>query len=66
MRLEQIQQSIPPVVQTGANWGAVGAAVSSFFGVIQGPLAVIASVLSICWLGMQMWIAWKTKPWRKK
>jgi hypothetical protein len=29
----------------------------SFFGVIQGPLAVLASFLSICWLGIQIF-AW--------
>lgn len=55
MKIEQIQQHIPQSVQTGANWGSVGAALGSFFGAIQGPLAAIASFLSICWLGLQIY-----------
>jgi hypothetical protein len=54
-RIEQIQQHIPQSVQTGANWGSVGAALASFFGAIQGPLAVLASLLSICWLSLQIY-----------
>lgn len=54
-RLEQIQQHIPQPIQTGANWGSVGAALASFFGAIQGPLAVLASLLSICWLSLQIY-----------
>ena len=61
MKLEQIQQSIPQVVQTPANWAAVGASVSAFVGWIQGPLAVIASLLSICWLSLQIWAFFKKK-----
>jgi hypothetical protein len=56
-RIEQLQQHIPQSVQTGANWGSVGAALASFFGAIQGPLAAIASLLSICWLSLQIY-AW--------
>ena len=55
MKLEQIQQHIPQSVQVPANWAAVGAAISSFVGWIQGPLAVIASLLSICWLSLQIY-----------
>ena len=55
MKLDQIQQSIPQPLQTVSNWGAVGAAVSSFVGWIQGPLAVVASLLSICWLSLQIY-----------
>jgi hypothetical protein len=55
VKLEQIQQHIPQSVQTGANWGSVGAALASFFGAIQGPLAVLASLLSICWLSLQIY-----------
>lgn len=61
--LEPIQQ-MAPQVQAAGNWGAVGAALMSFFGVIQGPLAVIASLLSICWLGLQIF-AWFEKRRRK-
>ena len=50
---------LPLPAQQGTSWAAVAAAVSSFVGWIQGPLAVIASVLSIIWLGLQIygWIA---------
>lgn len=48
--------------QTGLNYGSVGAAVASFVGLIQGPLAVIASGLSIIWLGLQIY-SWIDK-WR--
>jgi hypothetical protein len=61
--VEQIQHIAPPV-QAGANWGAVGAAVMSFFGVIQGPLAVLASFLSICWLGLQIY-SWVERRLRR-
>lgn len=60
-RLEQIQAAIPQPVQTGANWGSVGAALMSFFGAIQGPLAVVASLLSICWLSLQIWSWFKNR-----
>jgi hypothetical protein len=66
VRLEQLQQHIPQSVQTGANWGSVGAALSAFFGAIQGPAAVVASVLSAVWLGCQLWLFFKNKPWRKR
>lgn len=55
MKLEQIQQAIPHSVQTPANWAAVGAAISSFVGWIQGPLAVLASLLSVLWLSLQIY-----------
>jgi len=55
MRLDHIPQS----VQTPCNWTAVGAAVSSFAGWIQGPLAVVASILSIIWLAVQLYSWWK-------
>lgn len=55
MRIQDVPEHIPQSVQTLGNWGSVGAAVSSFVGIIQGPLAVIASLLSICWLGLQIY-----------
>lgn len=57
MKLDQI----PPYIQTPCNWTAVGAAASSFIGLIQGPLAVVASLLSICWLSLQIYSWWKRK-----
>jgi hypothetical protein len=48
--------------QTGLNYGSVGAAAASFVGIIQGPLAVIASLLSIIWLALQIY-SWVDK-WR--
>lgn len=53
--LEQMQQHIPAPVQHGLDWSAIGAAGASFAGVIQGPLAVIASLLSIVWLSLQIY-----------
>jgi hypothetical protein len=44
-----------PPVQAAGNFSAVGAAMASFFGMIQGPLAVLASFLSICWLSLQIY-----------
>ncbi len=64
-KVEAAVQHIPVPVQVGLNYGSVGAALSAFFGAIQGPLAVIASVLSIIWLGMQIWLFLKNKPWRR-
>lgn len=61
MRIEQIQEHIPQTIQTAANWGSVGAAMASFFGAIQGPLAAIASLLSICWLSLQIYSWWKRR-----
>ena len=62
MKLEQIQQAIPQPVNAGINWTAVGAAFASFLGYLPG----IAAGLSILWLLFQFWVAWKTKPWRKR
>jgi hypothetical protein len=61
MKLETIQEHIPQSIQTGANWGSVGAALASFFGAIQGPLAAIASMLSILWLGLQIYSYFKKR-----
>ena len=61
MKLEQVTQSIPQSIQTATNWSAVGAAMASFFGAIQGPLAAIASLLSICWLSLQIYSWWRKR-----
>jgi hypothetical protein len=55
MRLLEAVQHFPVPAQTGLNWGAVSASVASFVGIIQGPLAVIASLLSIAWLSLQIY-----------
>lgn len=57
MKLESIPQSI----QTPANWTAVGTSVGAFIGWIQGPLAVIASLLSILWLSLQIYSFFKKR-----
>lgn len=62
MKLEQIQQAIPQSVNTGLNLTAIGSAFAS----LLGYLPSIAAGLSIAWLVFQFWVAWKTKPWRKK
>lgn len=60
-----MQANIPQSVQTVGNWGSVGAAVSSFVGIIQGPLAVVASLLSIVWLSLQIY-SWYDRRKKRK
>jgi hypothetical protein len=62
MKLEQIQQSIPQSVQTGLNWGSIGATVAT----IAGWLPSVAALLSIVWLGLQIFVFFKNKNWRKE
>lgn len=62
MKLEAIQQAIPAPVNTGLNVSAVGTAFASFLGYLPS----IAAGLSVAWLLFQFWVAWKTKPWRKR
>lgn len=57
----KIVEHIPQPIQTGANWSAVGAAISAFVGWLQGPLAVVASLLSICWLALQIYSFFKKR-----
>lgn len=61
MKLEQIQAHIPQSVQTGLNWGSIGATVAT----IAGWLPSIAALLSIVWLGLQIWVFFNNKSWRK-
>lgn len=62
-RITDAVEHLPQAVQTSGNWTAVGAALASFFGAIQGPLAVIASGLSIVWLALQIfsWVERRRK-----
>lgn len=61
MKIEQIQAHIPQPIQTGLNWGSIGAAVAT----IAGWLPSIAALLSIVWLGLQIWVFLTNKPWKK-
>lgn len=54
-RVAQAIEHVPQSIQLPANWTAVSAAIASFVGWIQGPLAVVASILSIIWLGLQIY-----------
>lgn len=63
MKLQQIQEAIPQPVQTGLNLGSLGATVAT----VAGWLPSIAALLSIVWLGLQIWIfLFVKKPWRRK
>ena len=62
MKLEQVQELIPQPLQTGLNWGAVGAAVGAFLDFLPG----VAALFSIIWLGLQIWLfLFVKKPWKK-
>jgi hypothetical protein len=63
MKLEQIQQSIPPGAQTLLNWTAFTSALGWVFTTI---VPAIVGVLSGVWLGIQIYTAWKTRPWSKR
>lgn len=65
IRVVEAVGQLPAVAQHSTSWAAVAAAVSSFVGLVQGPLAVLASVLSVAWLACQIWLFFKNKPWRK-
>lgn len=51
MKLEQIQQAIPQPLQTGLNWGSIGATIAT----IAGWLPNVAALLSIIWLSLQIY-----------
>lgn len=61
--VEQAQAAIPQPYLTGINWSAFFGAVGWVFGTV---VPAIVGVLSGCWLGCQLWLFFKTKPWRKK
>ena len=62
MKLEQIQQALPQQVTTGLNVTAISSAFASFLGYLPS----IAAGLSIVWLSLQIWLFFRSKPWRKK
>ncbi len=67
-RLATAIDSLSPAVQAGANWTSFGTAVSAsiaiIVGAVQGPLAVLASLLSAAWLGLQIytWFEKRRRP----
>lgn len=61
MKLEQIQQVIPQPIQTGLNWGSIGATIAT----IAGWLPSIAALFSIVWLSLQIY-SWFEKRRKKK
>ena len=63
MKIEQIQQAIPNGAQTLINWSAFFTALGWVFTTV---VPAVVGVLSGIWLAMQIYIAWKTKPWRRK
>ena len=63
MKLEQIQEFIPQSVQTLLNWSAFATALGWVFTTV---VPAVVGVLSGIWLGMQIYIAFKTKRWKKR
>jgi len=62
---EQVQRAIDHVPQgviNGANWTAAG---TGLLGLFTSWVPVVASILSVVWLGLQIWLFFKKKPWRK-
>jgi hypothetical protein len=48
-------------IKHGLDATAAGAAFASFVGWLPGVLSVVASALSICWLGIQIYEWWDRK-----
>ena len=63
MKLEQIQQAIPQPIATLINWTAFTTALGWVFTTV---VPAIVGVLSGVWLGIQIYTAWKTRPWSKR
>lgn len=63
MKLEQIQAYIPQPVATLINWTAFTTALGWVFTTV---VPAIVGVLSGIWLGIQIYTAYKTKPWSKR
>jgi hypothetical protein len=61
--VERVQESIPASMLTAVNWGAFSAALGFVFTTI---VPAFVGVLSAIWLGCQIWLFFRTKPWRKK
>jgi hypothetical protein len=63
VKLEQIQQLLPKPVEQLINWSAFASALGWVFTtVVPG----IVGVLSGIWLGIQIYTAFKTRPWNKR
>jgi hypothetical protein len=61
--IEKFQSAIPSGWLAGINWSAAVTGLAYFFTTI---VPAIVGLLSAFWLGLQIYIAFKTKPWRKK
>lgn len=62
MKLEQVQQHISPALEHAVNWAAVGTTIGAVLGYLPG----VAALFSIIWLGLQIWLFFVRKPWRRK
>ena len=63
MRLQDLQEAIPHPLQTALNWTSFLAGLGWFF---TNIVPAIVGVLSGIWLAIQIFTAWRTKPWRRK
>jgi hypothetical protein len=61
--VEYVQNLLPPPALQIINWGAAFAGLGWFFTTV---VPAIVGVLSGIWLGCQIWLFFKTKPWRKR
>lgn len=61
MKLGGMLDQIPQQAQAGLTGGAVAGAWLSLVDVIQGYAALAASILSIIWLGLQIWSWWEKR-----
>lgn len=62
---EQVQRSIeqlPKGVTISADVTAVSTGLAAMF---STWVPLVASVLSVVWLGLQIWLFFKKKPWQK-
>ncbi len=63
LKLEQVQQHIPQQIQSTLNWTAAITGLVSF---LTTWVPIVVGLLSGVWVCVQLYIAWKTKPWRRK
>jgi hypothetical protein len=59
--IEQTQRAIDHTPQ-GVTWAAAG---TGLLGLFTSWVPVVASVLSVIWLALQIWLFFKKRPWRK-
>lgn len=61
MKLNPLMDQIPQGVQGVMNGGAVIGAWASFVGLIQDTAGAVAAVLSVVWLGLQIYSWWEKR-----